>query len=85
MGRRRRKRTMTNTMEEVHLVKQGQVQPIAQINSDHNAFFTMQIVEEGLFNTHITVQSGLDEETKVKAIQEQINNWDVEGELITDL
>ena len=76
---------MNNSIEEVQIVKDKRVQPIAQVNTDHNAFFTKLIVEDGLTDFHITVQSGLSDETKVKLIQQEIQNWDVKGEPITNL
>lgn len=64
---------------------QTEVDEFVRGDAFHHAFFTRQIVEEGLEEFHLTIQSGCTDEVKRELLDEVIETWDIEPEEITDL
>ena len=72
-------------METLNVIKDGQVCEIATKDSFLHAFFTKQIVEEGLKDFHLTLVSGGTEQEKFDLLFEVVDTWDIKGEPITNL
>ena len=72
-------------IETLFIIKDGQVCDIAKQDSFLHAFFTKQIVEEGLKDFHLTLASGGTEQEKFDLLFEVCDTWDDKGEKITNL
>ena len=72
-------------IETLSIIKRGALSDIVKEDSELNAFFTKQRVEEGLEDCHLTIKSDLSKEEKIKVIVEMMNTWDEKGEPIYDL
>jgi len=63
-------------MEELSIVHKGNLEEITIEDPYVGAFFMRQVIEEGLTDFHVTIETGTSKEEKINIIREITETWD---------